>query len=105
MGARYLVDGYCLDEAVAFKLYVSKMQPTVINDALIFPELAGNQLSFSTVTVDLSAYLQRCDGDFYAAGAADFYSYYPVFIKMIGICCVLYLIKRFTDIQTKGGNE
>ena len=22
MGARYLVDGYCLDEAVAFKLYV-----------------------------------------------------------------------------------
>ena len=78
MGARYLVDGYCLDEAVAFKLYVSKLQPTVINDALIFPELAGNQLSFSTVTVDLSAYLQRCDGDFYAAGAADFYSYYPV---------------------------
>ena len=105
MGARYLVDGYCLDESVAFKLYVSKLQPVVVGDALTFPQLSGSQLNFSTTTVDLSVYLQRCDADFITAALNDIYAYYPLFIKVIVVCMILLLIRKFTDIQTKGGDE
>lgn len=104
MTARYLVDGYCLDEAVAYKMYFSSLKPVVLNDALSFPELANNQLSFGSATVDLSTYLARCDGDFVAIARSDFSLFSYVLLAVIGFLLVARVIGMWNASQ-RGGDE
>lgn len=105
MEQRYLVDGNCLDGSIAFKLYLSKQSPVVLNDAVYFPILENDVLTLGTTSVTLSQYLPKCGGDFIAAARSDFYEFAPVFVSLLGVVLVIALLRHGFFVSNTGGTD